>query len=97
MTEEEFLRKLQEHFDVKELELVKEPDKKGSYVMLLHEKIYHLTWKKTSTKYCGCIGCLHLTKLCTKVRYLVFMIHEPINALLLWRGQYAKRYPRTLA
>ena len=46
LTEEEFLQRLKEHFDVEELEQVKEPDKKGTYVMLLHEKTYRLKWKE---------------------------------------------------
>ena len=50
LTEEKFLQKLQEHFDIEELKQVKEPDKKGTYVMLLHEKIYHLTWKENFPK-----------------------------------------------
>ena len=46
LTEEKFLQKLQEHFDIEELKQVKEPDKKGTYVMLLHEKTYRLKWKE---------------------------------------------------
>ncbi len=47
LTEDEFLQKLQEHFIIEQLAQIREPDKKGSYIMLLHEKIYCLTWKKS--------------------------------------------------